>query len=97
MIIIGTIYLFIGKALRHINKYENPSERIESSITSITSVNNTHGKRQTNSRLSQSSIIDMKQQNNHIGSYSWLKTRARCQARKVVVKTLGKLGINVNL
>jgi hypothetical protein len=30
------------------------------------------------------------QQISHISSYSWLKMRARCQARQVVVKTLGK-------
>lgn len=91
MIIIGTIYLFIGKALRRVNKYENPSQRTELSLSSIGSIE----KKQSNSTISNSSIkhkepTDMKQQTNHVGSYSWLKTRARCQARQVVVKTLGK-------
>jgi hypothetical protein len=33
----------------------------------------------------------MHQQGSHVNSYSSLKMRARCQARQVVVKTLGKL------
>lgn len=27
-------------------------------------------------------------QGSHVNSYSWLKMRARCQARRVVIKTL---------
>jgi hypothetical protein len=91
MIIIGTIYLFIGKTLRHVNQYENPSNHIELSLSSSFSSSNNIGKKQINISHSRSSINDIKQQTSHIGSYSWLKTRARCQARKVVVKTLGKI------
>jgi uncharacterized protein YxeA len=95
MIIIGTIYFFIGKALRRVNKYENRSNHIETSLTSLSNYNSL-GKKQTISTPCQSSVtnkesIEMKQPSTHIGSYSWLKTRARCQARKVVVKTLGKV------
>jgi hypothetical protein len=93
MIIIGMIYLFIGKALRRVNKYENPSDHTESSLPSLTNYSSI-GKKQIISASSHSNInnkesIESRQQDTHIGSYSWLKTRARCQARKVVVKTLG--------
>jgi len=92
MIIIGTIYFFIGKALRHANDYEKSSDRIELNLSSLSNFNDI-GKTQTlsHSTIINKEIIDIKQQTNHIGSYSWLKTRARCQARKVVVKTLGKV------
>jgi hypothetical protein len=91
MFIIGAIYLFIGKALRHANKYEDHSENNQSSLSSLSS-NGFLTNKQVTSTLSYSSnkeTIEIKQQNPHIGSYSWLKTRARYQARQVVVKTLG--------
>lgn len=95
MMIIGTIYFFIGKALRQVNRYEDPSRQIELSLTSLSSLVNIERKLTTKSASNSSLInkvtIDMKPKNNHVGSYSWLKTRARCKARKAVVKTLGKL------
>jgi hypothetical protein len=90
MIIIGAIYFFIGQSLRRVNKYENSENHIQFSTTSVSSCNNI-GKKRTNSIPSHSSITDMKQPNVHLSSYSWLKTRARCQARRVVVKTLGEI------
>lgn len=94
MFIIGTIYLYIGRALRRMNKYENPLDH-ELSLTSLSSYS-TYGKKPTSRPTSSQASLynkdigtDSKQMNKHIGSYSWLKTRARCQARKVVVKTLG--------
>ena len=97
MIIIGTIYFFIGKALRQVNKYEDPSSNIELSLTSLSSLVNIERKisqkTASNSSLINKVTIDMRPKTNHVGSYSWLKTRARCQARKVVVKTLGKLDV----
>jgi hypothetical protein len=91
MIIIGTIYLFIGKTLRRANKYENPSENIQSNVTSLSSISN-GGKKPTNTSPLNTprGVTDTKSKINQLGSYSWLKTRARCQARRVVVKTLGK-------
>ena len=94
MMIIATIYFFIGKALRQVNRYEDPSRQIELSLTSLSSLVNLE-KKFTLKSASNSSLInkvtsDMKPKTNHIGSYSWLKTRARCKARKAVVKTLGK-------
>jgi hypothetical protein len=95
MIIIGAIYLFIGKALSQVNKYENHSNHMKSSSSTLSTYRSI-GKKQTPSISCHSSIINkelrnIKQQNTHLDSYSWLKTRARCQARKVVVKTLGKI------
>lgn len=99
MVIIGIIYIFIIKALNHVNKYEknsNPSELNQSQIgcdviqgkkaaTSSTSFNSgIHNKENS---------VEARPKNSHIGSYSWLKTRARYQARKVVVKTLGKVDL----
>jgi hypothetical protein len=88
MMIIGTIYFFIGKTLRRVNKYENRSDSIQFNLSSLSSLANLGKKSSLNSTRG---TIDIKSKTNHIGSYSWLKTRARCQARKVVVKTLGKI------
>jgi hypothetical protein len=90
MMIIGTIYFFIGKTLRRVNKYENRSDSIQFNLSSLSSLANLGKKSSLNSTRG---TIDIKSKTNHIGSYSWLKTRARCQARKVVVKTLGKIRI----
>ena len=90
MIIIGAIYVFIGKALGHVNKYDNRTDQIESSLSSLSSYGTTLKKPKA-STSSHSSIIERKQQDPHLGSYSWLKTRARCRARQAVVKTLGKI------
>ncbi|CAF0808420.1 unnamed protein product [Adineta ricciae] len=93
MIIIGAIYLFIVKALRLVNKCENnATTQLNSSLSSLLSASNI-GKKQTSttschSLATHKDLTEIKQQNMHLGSYSWLKTRARCQARKVVVKTL---------
>lgn len=96
MIIIGAIYLFIGKALRHVNKYEVHSHTTETSVA-LVSNNNCNIRKSTENNSSQSGLSNkdtsdrtIRQQSPHINSYSWLKMRARCQARKVVVKTLGK-------
>lgn len=100
MIIIGAIYLFIGQALRRANRFENHSNEMKTSCSSLSS----HGlslKRGLTSSPCHSAFlkqesIELKQQqqqiqsNAHVSSYSWLKTRARCQARQVVVKTLGE-------
>jgi hypothetical protein len=93
MIIIGAIYLFIGKALRRVNKNEGYSNQIELSTSSQSSNRIILRKcRDATSHLglSNKETIEMQQQGSHISSYSWLKMRARCQARQVVVKTLGK-------
>ncbi|CAF1484530.1 unnamed protein product [Rotaria sordida] len=92
MIIIGAIYLFIGKALRHVNKNEIYSNQIEISTSSLSN-NGINIKKYTDnnsshSGLSNKDVQDRQQQQQQINSYSWLKMRARCQARKVVVKTL---------
>lgn len=94
MFIIGAIYLFIGQALRRANTYENHIEEAEPSLSSISS-NGVMLRRGLTSTPYQSNIIvtesiEMKPATTHVGSYSWLKTRARYQARQVVVKTLGK-------
>lgn len=94
MFIIGAIYLFIGKALRRVSKYEGCSHPIELSSSSQSS-NKTITKEYILSKdfclgLSNKETIEIQQQGSHINSYSWLKMRARCQARQVVVKTLGK-------
>jgi len=94
--IIAAIYLFIGKALRHVNKYEVDSNQIELTISSQSSkINIFKYQKNLNSfhlGLSNKEAIEMQeqQQSTHINSYSWLKMRARCQARQVVIKTLGK-------
>ncbi|CAF0714663.1 unnamed protein product [Adineta steineri] len=92
MIIIGAIYLFIGKALNHVNKYENASNNMKSSSLSLSNYSIASKKLTPNtschSIITQKETMDTKNQNTHLGSYSWLKTRARCQARKVVIKTL---------
>ncbi|CAF0966036.1 unnamed protein product [Adineta ricciae] len=75
MIIIGAIYLFIGQALRRVAKYEVYTSPVELSTSSQSS-------------LSQKEPIALQQQGSHMNSYSYLKMRARCQARKVVIKTL---------
>ncbi|CAF2710677.1 unnamed protein product [Rotaria sp. Silwood2] len=92
MIIIGAIYLFIGKALRHVNKYEIYSSQTEISISSVSN-NGINLKKyidnnSSHSGLSNRDVQDRQQQSPHIISYSRLKMRERCQARKVVVKTL---------
>ncbi|CAF3756749.1 unnamed protein product [Rotaria sp. Silwood1] len=93
MIIIGAIYLFIGKALRHVNKYEIYSNQIEISISSVSNnginLKKSIDNNSCHSGLSNRDVQDRQQQQSpHINSYSWLKMRARCKARKVVVKTL---------
>ncbi|CAF1340377.1 unnamed protein product [Rotaria sordida] len=96
MIIIGAIYLFIGKALRHVNKNEIYSNQIEISTSSLSN-NGINIKKYTDNNSSHSGLSNkdvqdrqqqQQQQQQQINSYSWLKMRARCQARKVVVKTL---------
>ncbi|UJR14989.1 hypothetical protein I4U23_001967 [Adineta vaga] len=80
MIIIGAIYLFIGQALRRVSKYEictNPAEPSTSSQSSFSNKDAVELQQQ-----------QQQQQGSHMNSYSWLKMRARCQARKVVIKTL---------
>ena len=94
MLIIGAIYLFIGQALRRANEYENHVEEAEPSLSSISSNGMTLRRGVTSIPYQSDTIatesIEMKPAGTHVGSYSWLKTRARCQARQVVVKTLGK-------
>ncbi|CAF0823177.1 unnamed protein product [Adineta steineri] len=75
MIIIGAIYIFIVQALRRVSKYEECSNPYEISTPSHSSISNKEA-------------VEIQQHNAHINSYTWLKIRARCQARKVVVKTL---------
>jgi hypothetical protein len=101
MIIIGTIYFFIGKTLQQVNKYENSSsESIQFNDSSLSSsLTNIEKKSMNNSSLNSiRGIINSKlktKKTNQLGSYSWLKTRARCQARRVVVKTLGKMYVHL--
>ena len=45
----------------------------------------------SNSGFSNRNTSGIQRHSQHMNSYSWLKMRARCQARKVVIKTLGKL------
>ena len=100
MIIIGAIYLFIGQALRRANKFENHPDEMKESCSSISSHGHSLRKGFTSSPchsgLIKQESIEMKHHQSiastgaHVGSYSWLKTRARCQARQVVVKTLGR-------
>ncbi|CAF2930190.1 unnamed protein product [Rotaria sp. Silwood2] len=93
MIIIGIIYIYIIKALRHVNKYEKRSNYIESSLSPLSNYD-IMGKKQTTSTshdsnvISQERTIQMKQKTTNLSSYSWLKNSAHYQARKVVVKTL---------
>ncbi|CAF0809715.1 unnamed protein product [Rotaria sordida] len=95
MIIIGIIYIYIIKALHHVNKYEKHSNHIESNLSSLSNCD-IKGKKQTISTsfysniINQEKVIQIKQKHTHLGSHSWLKSRAHYQARKVVVKTLGK-------
>ncbi|CAF3494394.1 unnamed protein product [Rotaria sordida] len=93
MIIIGIIYIYIIKALHHVNKYEKHSNHIESNLSSLSNCD-IKGKKQTISTsfysniINQEKVIQIKQKHTHLGSHSWLKSRAHYQARKVVVKTL---------
>ncbi|CAF3798872.1 unnamed protein product [Rotaria sp. Silwood1] len=93
MIIIGIIYIYIIKALHHVNKYEKRSNHIESNLLPLSNYE-TLGRKQTSSTSSHSNTINqertihMKQKTTHLSSYSWLKNRAHYQARKAVVKTL---------
>ena len=102
MFIIAAIYLFIGKALRRVNKYEGHSTSLEFSSSSQSSneKNKNSSMRKTSnicsvySGVSNKEAVELQRQGSQMNSYSWLKTRARCQARQVVVKTLGKFLLN---
>lgn len=94
MIIIGAIYLFIGQALRRLSQNEIRSHHVE--LSSSCQSNNAVllSKHLTytpsHSDLSNKDNSDTQRHGFQINSYTWLKMRARCQARQVVVKTLGK-------
>ena len=95
MIIIGAIYLFIGKALHRASKYEIHSNRMKISMLPMS--NNSVDLRKfidnksSNSPLSNKAVIRRQLRNSHISSYSRLRTSASYQARKVIIKTLGKI------
>ncbi|CAF2988709.1 unnamed protein product [Rotaria socialis] len=92
MAIIAAVYLFIGKALSRVNKYEVYSHQTELSTSSVSNnggnVRKSTENNSSNSGVSNKEVPDRQHHSPHINSYSWLKMRARCQARKVVVKTL---------
>ena len=95
MFIIGAIYLFIGKALRRVNRYEVNCAPMEYSSTSQSSKDIATRKEKRSNFHSMYSGASMKtgelhRQGSQTNSSTRLKMQARWQARQVVVKTLGK-------
>ena len=95
---IDLLLLFANDYHRSHKCENNATTQLNSSLSSLLSASNI-GKKQTSttschSLVTHKDLTEIKQQNMHLGSYSWLKTRARCQARKVVVKTLGKISLS---
>lgn len=94
MLIIGAIYLFIGQALRRLSQYEIYSHQLEPSISSQSSENQLDPSMFVSLMfniilgLSNREAFEMQRRSTHFQSYTWLKMRARYQARQVVVRTL---------
>lgn len=96
MFIIGAIYLFIGKALRRVSRYEVQCTAMEYSSSSQSSRDMASRKEKRSNFYSIHSSAstktnDFNRQGSQKNSSTWLKMRARWQARQVVVKTLGEI------
>lgn len=99
MIIIGAIYLFIGKALRRVSRYEGNCTPMEFSSSSQSSKDIGCRKEKKSNLSSMYSVgsnktMEIQRQGSQKNSSTWLKMRARYQARQVVVKTLGNISLS---